>query len=168
MRLIILIFITLSFLSVNSQTPLEYGIINSSRPMFLGTQQTSVVTSPWHKQRQVSTFGGLYTNYGFLHRGNIAVLSAPVGLQLTRRLNTNWYAFAALSAAPLFFNVNSSLRDPAFNKTYPGNFLFNTNRLGAYSGAEAGLLYINDAKTFSISGSVHVDRTSYPFYPSYK
>ncbi|MBA4166506.1 MAG: hypothetical protein H0X41_03005, partial [Chitinophagaceae bacterium] len=35
-----------------------------------------------------------------------------------------------------------------------------------YSGAEAGLLYINDARTFSISGSVHVDRTSYPFYPT--
>nr|MBA4168156.1 hypothetical protein [Chitinophagaceae bacterium] len=127
MRFILLILISLSFLPVTSQTPLDYN-----RPAFFATQ-TSVTSSPWHKQWQVSTFGGLYTSYGFLNHGNAAILSAPVGLQLTRRLNTNWYAFARLSTAPAFFNFNSLLRDPGFNKIYSGNnMLFNTNRVGVY------------------------------------
>jgi hypothetical protein len=167
MRIIILIFISLSFLSVNSQTPLDYSIINS-RPVFSATQQTTLFSSPWHKQWQFSTFGGLYTSYGFLNRGNAAVLSAPVGLQLTRRLNTNWYAFAGLSAAPAFLNFNSSFRDPGFNKTYLGNMQNNTNIFGVYPRAEAGFLYINNEKSFSISGSIHVDKTSYPLYPSHR
>jgi hypothetical protein len=135
--------------------------------MFSATQMF-VASGPWHKQWQLSTFGGLSSNYSFLNGGSVGILSAPVGLQLTRRLNTNWYAFAGLSAAPAFFNVSGALRDPGFNKTYPGNMPYDTNRFGIYSGAEAGLLYINDEKTFSISGSVHVGRSSYPLYPSYR
>jgi len=39
------------------------------------------------------------------------------------------------------------------------------NGLGVYSRAELGLMYVNDAKTFSVSGSIGVQRSSYPVYP---
>ena len=44
--------------------------------------------------------------------------------------------------------------------------MFNANTLGIYPGIHAGVMYVNDAKTFSISGSIGVSNTSYPFYPA--
>jgi hypothetical protein len=32
-----------------------------------------------------------------------------------------------------------------------------------YSAASLGLIYINDARTFSISGSISVERSNYPY-----
>jgi len=34
-----------------------------------------------------------------------------------------------------------------------------------YSRAELGLMYINNDKTFSISGSIGIEKNSYPLYP---
>jgi len=169
MRVILLILVSLSFLpAVNAQTPLDYTIMNYNGRTLFGAQQRSIVSSPWHKQWQFSSFSGVNAGYGLFNGGSMTVLSAPVGIQLTRRLNSNWYAFVGLSAVPELFNLNSSFRNPGFNKAYPDNMPFNTNMFGAYSRAEAGFMYINNEKTFSISGSVHVDRTSYPAYPSYR
>jgi hypothetical protein len=33
-----------------------------------------------------------------------------------------------------------------------------------YSSASLGLMYINDARTFSISGSISIERDNYPVY----
>jgi hypothetical protein len=37
---------------------------------------------------------------------------------------------------------------------------------GLNSRVDIGLMYINDARTFSISGSIGVERGTYPVYPS--
>ncbi|MEJ7680097.1 MAG: hypothetical protein WKG06_20000 [Segetibacter sp.] len=51
------------------------------------------------------------------------------------------------------------------------NSSFKSSALGIYSRAELGLQYINDERTFSISGSVGVERSSFPmpsYIPSYQ
>ena len=98
--------------------------------------------------------------------GSTSFISVPVGLQLSRPLNKNLYAFAGVSAAPVFFSFNRLYTQPVINPSYPGHSLPMGNGFGLDSRVELGLMYINDDKTFSISGSIGVDRTSYPVYPT--
>jgi hypothetical protein len=86
-------------------------------------------------------------------------------LQLNRRLNNNYYAFAGISAAPAYINFNRSFLFSDANKVYPNNGFFKSNSFGMCSGAELGLMYVNDAKTFSVSGSLGVQSSSYPVFP---
>lgn len=88
------------------------------------------------------------------------MISAPVGLQLNRRLNDNLYAFAGISAAPAYVNFSRSFINTDLKKINSGAF-------SMYSRLEAGLMYINDQRTFSVSGSISVERSNYPFYPYY-
>jgi hypothetical protein len=39
--------------------------------------------------------------------------------------------------------------------------------MSMYSRADIGLMYVNDAKTFSISGSIGIERSTYPLLPYY-
>ena len=41
-------------------------------------------------------------------------------------------------------------------------------RILFHTGIQGGLMYTNQDKTFSISGGVHVERSSYPVYPTYQ
>jgi hypothetical protein len=49
--------------------------------------------------------------------------------------------------------------DPAANANFSRPYGLVLN-----AGVQAGLIYTNDAKTFSISGSVELERGSYPVY----
>jgi hypothetical protein len=84
-----------------------------------------------------------------------------MSLQLNRRLNNNLYAFAGVSAAPAYINFNRAFLSPGIDKLNPANG-FKSNGFGLYSRADLGLMYINDARTFSISGSVGVERSGNP------
>lgn len=112
----------------------------------------------WSVSRQV----GLYTGMGFFNGGHTTVFSVPVGLQLNRRLSNNWVAFAGIAVAPAYINLNHSLQAGNGLKSLPGNSVFNS-RLCIYGRAEMGLMYTNDQKTFSISGSIGVERSNYPW-----
>jgi hypothetical protein len=112
----------------------------------------------WHLQKYAGLSAGTV-----LFGGSASYISAPIGLQLTRRLNNNLYGFAGLSVAPTFFSFSRLYNDPGFKATYPG--LQNGYGLGLSSRVEAGLMYINDDRTFSISGSIGIERSSYPIYP---
>jgi hypothetical protein len=54
------------------------------------------------------------------------------------------------------------------NKFYPDNGFRKSSSFGIYPMAELGLMYVNDAKTFSISGSIGVENSSSPLFPSYQ
>jgi hypothetical protein len=86
-------------------------------------------------------------------------------LQLNRQLTNNVYAFAGVSVAPSFLHYNGAFYQPGINKS---NSFMNANNFGTYSVAHMGLMYINNERTFSISGSIGVGRSSYnsysPFY----
>ena len=118
------------------------------------------------KKWSFSRYTSISTSYTFFKGGNATIIAAPIGLQLNRRLNNNLYAFANVTVAPAYINFNHSFLASGTNKNYQRNG-FLSNGLNIYSSASLGLQYINDAKTFSISGSISVEKSSYPTLPYY-
>ena len=118
------------------------------------------------KKWSFSAYSGLAAGYGFFNSANAGFFSAPTGLQLNRRLNKNLYAFAGASATPVYFNFNRSFGNADPSKNFMGSPGFSGNSFGIYPGIQAGLMYVNDAKTFSISGRIGVSGGRYPVYPA--
>jgi hypothetical protein len=112
-----------------------------------------------------STYQTLSTSISFFKGGHASVFSAPMGLQLNRRINNNWYAFANVTVAPSYISIYPSYLT-SFNKN-PGKSSFNQNSFRLYPAASLGLMYVNDAKTFSISGSISAEKSVYPAFPYY-
>jgi hypothetical protein len=119
-----------------------------------------------HSKWFLSKYGGVSTSFVFYNGGHASVFSAPLGIQLNRRLNNNLYAFTGIAVAPVYISSNTFI-SADINKANPNNRFFQPGKLNIYTSAEAGLMYINDAKTFSISGSIIIERSSYPAYPYY-
>ena len=116
------------------------------------------------KKWLVSRYGGISTSFILYNGGNATVLSVPLGIQLSRKLTNNFYAFGGLSMAPAYINFNRSFLSANINKTGQNNGFMKSSQLNLYSRAEMGLMYINDAKTFSISGSIGIERNNYPIF----
>lgn len=157
-------FILISFLiitaNLSAQNLLPGSFVdNSYRGSLLNN--IHVTDSAFKNKWFVSNYAGISTSFSFFKGGNATIVSAPVGLQLNRRLNNNVFAFAGISAAPSYINFNSAFLNSNFNKMN-GNGLFQSNSLGIFSRAELGLQYINDKRTFSISGSIGVERSNVP------
>jgi hypothetical protein len=112
---------------------------------------------------QVRPYANLSIGYLFLNGGGTSYLAAQTGVALVHPLSKNVSAFAAVSASPVLFSVNRLYTDPALNS--PNNFSRPYN-LGLNAGIQGGLIYTNDDKTFSISGSIGIERGSYPLYPA--
>lgn len=167
MRILLFILIMLSFFSVKAQTLLPLNGINhtptSAYNQSKSISDTNIIEKKWSLYR----YGGFSASYGFFNGGNASIFSAPIGLQLNRRLNNNLYAFAGIAAAPAYINFNSSFINSDINKNSPGISRFNTTGFSMYSKFEAGLMYINDDRTFSVSGSIGVYRNDFPGYPFY-
>lgn len=120
-----------------------------------------------HSKWFLSKYGGVSTSFFFYNGGHATVFSVPLGMQLNRRLNNNLYAFTGITVAPVYISNNAFL-SADINKANPNNQFWQPGKLGMYARAEAGLMYINDAKTFSISGSIGIERSSYPALPYYQ
>ncbi|MDQ2864442.1 MAG: hypothetical protein M3R50_12515, partial [Bacteroidota bacterium] len=162
--IIILAVILFSFVTVKSQTILSPG--------FSGYPQSMAVFNNNHANDSLSTpkwffssYRSVSTSVSFFKGGNASVFSAPMGLQLNRRLNNNLYAFANVTVAPSYISINPSYLT-GFNKNF-SNSSSRQNSFGLYPAASLGLMYVNDAKTFSISGSISAERSSYPLLPYY-
>ncbi|MEO5889171.1 MAG: hypothetical protein ABIQ31_02905 [Ferruginibacter sp.] len=167
MRAIFIITILLSVTQVKAQTMMPVGIGG----FFPGERfANSLYTNDSlpEKKWSLTRYNAISTSFSFFRGGNATIFSAPMGLQLNRRLNNNLYAFANISVAPAYINFNSSFSNTNLNKTNQGGFLSGSNSLGIYTAASMGLMYINDSKTFSISGSISVEKSSYPLLPMYQ
>jgi hypothetical protein len=166
MRIILLILALISFLSPKAQTHLPVSSMNFSQSLLFPGYQTYGDSNQFNQKWYFSKYAAISTGAVFFNGGGGTFLSAPVGLQLNHPLNNNLIAFAGISAAPTFFNYNSLYTDPVFSKSYPGSYMSNPYGFGMNSRVDIGLMYINDARTFSISGSIGIDRGTYPVYPS--
>jgi len=111
---------------------------------------------------QLRPYANLSIGYLFLNGGGTSYLAAQTGVALIHPLTKNVSAFAAVSATPVLFSINRLYTDPALNS--PNN-LSRPYNLGLNTGIQAGLIYTNDDKTFSISGSVEVERGGNSLYP---
>jgi hypothetical protein len=118
------------------------------------------------KKWSFSKYASISTGFSVFNGGSATMFSAPFGLQLNRRINDNFYAFAGVAAAPTYLSFNRSFGSFDPYKTGTANSRI-PNGFGAAARAEAGLMYINSERTFSISGSIGIERSSYPsfYYP---
>jgi len=166
MRFIFLMLALILFISPKAQTHLPVSSMYftpwQTFPGYNASGDSSHVNQKWY----FSKYAGFSAGYVFFNGGGGPVISAPVGLQLNHPLNNNLIAFAGISVAPTFFSFNSAVTNPALYKSYPGSYMSNAYGFGLNSRVEMGLMYVNDAKTFSISGSIGVERSSYPVYPA--
>ena len=165
MRLLLLMLFTLLFCSLKAQTYLPLNDMNYAQRGAFNQYHHLTDTSNLNKKWSLNKYGGISTSFGFFNGGSSSMLSAPIGLQLNRRINNNLYAFAGVSVAPGYFSLNSSFANPDLYKNNSGISGFSYGKPGFYSRAEAGLMYINPERTFSISGSIGIERSSYPIYP---
>ena len=165
MRILWLIIALFPFLS-KAQSPLPVGSLNFSQPIYFPGYPSFGDSNQFNQKWYFTKYAAISTGAVFYNGGGGTFLSAPVGLQLNHPLNNNFVAFAGISAAPTFFNYNSLYTGPVFNKSYPGNYMSNPYGFGMNSRVDIGLMYINDARTFSISGSIGVERGTYPVYQS--
>ncbi len=164
MRTILVLFVMISFTALKAQTLLPLSFMDYTQRQTL-LNNIHLNDSTRNKKWSFSKYSGVSTSFCFFRGGNATVIAAPLSLQINRRLNNNLYAFAGVSAAPAYINFNNSFLIANGNKTGMGNTKFNANGFGIYSRAEMGLMYINDQKTFSISGSIGIERSSYPAFP---
>ncbi len=164
MRFFLILTILISAATVKAQSYLPLNFMDySQRAAFAHHNRgnDSIADKKWF----VSTYAGVSTSFTFYRGGNATIFSAPLSLQLNRRLNNNLYAFAAVSAAPAYVNFNNTFLTTDVNKFNQQNSFYKTNSVGLYSRVDVGLTYINDAKTFSISGSIGIERSNYPAFP---
>lgn len=145
--------------STKAQTSLPTGVLNNtSRYSFIANNlpQDSIHGRKW----LLSKYSGISNNFSFFNGGSATVLAIPIGLQLTRKINNNLYAFTGISAAPAYINFNHSFLSANANNFTQKNGAFNSNGFNMYSRAELGLMYVNDQKTFAIYGSIGFERSS--------
>jgi hypothetical protein len=162
-RTILFAAILLSAVALKAQSPLSFGAMNGMSPAFRHFGQladSNGVKKKWF----ITKYAGISSGFMAFRGGSGSFLSAPVGIQLNRQLTNNVYAFAGVSVAPTFFYFNSPFSQPANNKY---NGFMNANNVGVYSAAHMGLMYTNDERTFSISGSISVGRYSGNGYAPY-
>jgi hypothetical protein len=163
MRTMLLVITLISSVAVKAQFPFHASVMDYLQRGTFGNNVYATDSTPG-KKWFLSSYTSIATSYTFFNGGSAFIFSAPVGLQLNRKLNNNLYAFAGVSVAPAYVNFNSSFLSADVNKMYPGNSYLRSNNFGMYGRAELGLMYINDAKTFSISGSIGVERSSNPLF----
>jgi len=109
---------------------------------------------------------GVSSGISFFNRGNFIMVGAPVGFQLNRRLNSNLYGFANISLVPVYASFNQPFTGVTGNKRYGYN-MQGINGSFAYPVVSMGLMYSNEQRTFSISGSISAERQYYPVLPYY-
>ena len=164
MRIPLLILASLAFLCVKAQTVFPGAGIGYTQP---GTFHYNSLSdsNALQKKWSISTYGGMGAGIGFFNGGNGAFFPAQIGVQVNRRLTNNFYAFAGAAITPVYFNFSRPVGVTGLHGSYMTAPPFNASGLGIYQGIQAGLMYVNDAKTFSISGSISVSNSN-PFYPA--
>jgi len=161
MRIWLLLFLLIATLSSGAQETLPVNHFNTAYKN-VGDSSLSFVNKV-NKKWFFTSYSGVGLNFIAYRGGSATVVDVPMRLQLNRRLNNNLYAFAGVTAAPAYINFNRAFLSPVNNKLNSANGI-NSNSLGLYSRADLGLMYINDARTFSISGSIGVERSNSPIF----
>lgn len=162
MRIIFTLFAIIFATTLKAQTDLPFSLQNNLESNTFNRNidlHDSIVPKKWF----ISSFSGISAGYTFFRGGGAGYFAIPLGLQLNRRISNNVYAFAGVTVAPAYVNFNSAFLSADINKGNPFNNFYQPGNLSIYSSARVGLMYINDARTFSVSGSFSVERSNYPF-----
>ncbi|MBS1602571.1 MAG: hypothetical protein JST42_07875 [Bacteroidetes bacterium] len=174
MKQIFTLLVSMACLSAVAQTPaagpLDYNFNPTFSPAF--SPLPSIITFPSYNSHpyhwQLKPFASVSAGYLFYNGGSASYLSAPVGLALIRPLNPNWTVFGAATISPIAIQDTHLWTSPINDPNFHGSPFSSGYNLGINTGIQGGLMYTNQDKTFSISGSVHLERSSYPVYPTYQ
>jgi len=165
MRIKLLVLASIAFSSLRAQNHLPINSFTDapwqSRYGSIALGDDSYLNNKWYLNHYAGTNAGL----GIFNGVSGTLLSVPFGLQLNHPLNNNLVTFVGIAAAPAYFYSIQSFTAPYYKNSYPGGILYNPYGFGMSSRIEMGMMYINDAKTFSVSGSIGVERNSYLSYP---
>ncbi|CAN5320472.1 hypothetical protein BH09BAC5_BH09BAC5_27570 [soil metagenome] len=162
MRILTILFILIISISAKAQSfvPLSFMDMNQRAAFNHNSIKDSSQKSKW----SLNMYSSVSTSFVFYKGGHASVFSAPITLQLNRKLNDNLYAFAAVSAAPAYINFSNTFLSTDISKFSHQNNFYKTGNFGVSARADIGLMYVNDAKTFSISGSIGIEKDSYPAF----
>jgi len=160
MRLLAVLIILIFPLALTAQNFTPPGFGSWQRPQYVSSIR---LNDSMPKKWFITKYASLSTGVSFYKGGNSTFVSAPMGLQLNRMLNNNLYAYAGISVAPTFMSFNGNYPTPGIKGNQ--NSRYKSNSFGVYSAAELGLTYVNDARTFSISGGFTIERNNYPGMP---
>ncbi len=150
-----------TFCSVSAQgiLPGSYIGMPLSGNFYRPTPFDTITNKKWSLQ----IYGGISTGISFFNGGSATFVAAPMGLQLSRKLSENIYAFAGVNIAPTYINLRQNFLNTLPGKSLVGqSLMYQPNSLNMSSRVEMGLMYTNDQHTFQISGSVGVERRSSP------
>ena len=145
-------------------TPVQSLSVDPFSTMTLPDYEDYEKTRQLDQKLFLTHYATVATGYVFYPGANAFYVSAPIGLQLNRQLNRNLYAFGGAYIAPTWTSFNTAFMNSPYNKTYPGG-MYPNNYFSVNPGIYMGLMYVNDAGTFSISGSIHARSGGYPAYP---
>jgi hypothetical protein len=163
-RTLLVIVASVFSLSSVAQTAVPLGSISFSTFIPFRSYRPpvdSMATQPsWYFTHSANISAGMIFSNG----GTASFIAAPFGIQLNHPLNNNLVAFAGIYAAPGFYSFRNTYGGPFQYPSYPGLYGSNPYSLGINTGIQMGLMYMNDAKTFSISGSFGIERSNYPLY----
>ena len=160
-RAIIFIAVLMSAaMATKAQSPLYYGPQHNIEPAF-GTTGQAADTSYHPKKWFITKYAGITTGFIGFKGGSSTFLSAPLEYQLNRQLTNNIFAFGGISVTPTLLQYNSAFYQPGIDKNYGS---MRTNNFSINPAARVGVMYISNDRTFSISGSVSVSRSSYYGY----
>ena len=164
MRRMILFLLVISATAAKAQSvfPGAYGMGNYRSGL---ADHQYMNDSSSKKNWSLMKYSSIMTSFSVFKGGSASMLSAPMGLQLNRRLTNNLSAFAGVSVAPTYLTINRSFMSNSFGKTGATGLFASPGNLGLNPRAELGLQYVNDERTFSISGSIGVQRGNYSMFP---
>ena len=163
-KMLFTIIVLIAATSLKAQTAVPLSFMDYTQCAAFANHnygKDSIANKKWF----LNSYSGISTSFIFYKGGNASFISAPIGLQLNRRLNNNLYAFASVSAAPAYINFNNAFLNTNINKANLSNSFIRSNHFSMYSRADIGLMYVNDAKTFSISGGICIEQSNYPVFP---
>lgn len=156
--------ILIAVVTVKAQSPLFYNSMNGTLPAFRQFNDLAD-TNSLRKKWFLTKHAGISAGFVAFNAANSTFLSVPIGVQINRRLTNTLYAFAGVSSMAIYSPYFSTFYQPGINKN---NSFMSANSFGTFSTAHIGMMYINSERTFSISGSFGVSRSTYndysPFY----
>lgn len=161
MRILLFILMIFSCSAIKSQSISENRFLTRDFISHIPTND-SLPKQKWF----ISTERSISTGISFFKGGHASFLAMPMYLQLNRRLNDNLYAFVNVGVTPAYINFGPIYNNNGFGKSFPSNS-FNSNSLHLNPSASFGVMYVNDAKTFSVSGSFTAEQNNYPLMPFY-
>ncbi|PWT94582.1 MAG: hypothetical protein C5B52_19635 [Bacteroidetes bacterium] len=140
-------------------SPYHLNSFQTVLPDYQSIQESRLSNHRWF----VSRYAALSMGNTFYPHANAFYFSAPMGLQLNRSLNKNWYAFAGAYVAPTYTSFNHSMMYAPYSKGFTGS-AYPPNYFTVNPGVQAGLMYISNDGSFSVSGSIRAEYHSYPVY----